>query len=77
MRAHFTTLDKPSQAIVQFTLTQHDYENIQYITKHLDLLNMLIKKYSTLDLYYPLFSDEQILAIPSSFILYCLCKFLK
>lgn len=32
---------------------------------------MLIKKYSTLTTQYPLISDEQIHAIPSSFVLDC------
>lgn len=71
MRAHFTTPDKPSQTIAEFMLTQHDYENIQYICKHAEILNKLIKIYSNLDLQYPIFSDEQIRLIPSSLILDC------
>lgn len=55
--------------IIQFTLTQHDYDNMQYIVKHTDLLNSLIKKYSNLDLQYPVFSGEQIHSIPSAYIL--------
>lgn len=54
---------------MQFTLTQHDYDNMQYIVKHTELLNSLIKKYSNLDLQYPLFSDEQIHTIPSLYVL--------
>lgn len=69
LRAHFTTPDKPSQTIVQLMLTQHDYDNMQYISQCADILNKLIKTYSTLDIQYPIFSDEQIQSIPSSFIL--------
>lgn len=71
IHAHFTTPDKPSQVIVHFTLTQHDYDNMQYICQHADILHTLIAKYSTLAITYPLFSDEQIAAIPSSFVLEC------
>ena len=69
IHTHFTTPDKPSQVIVTFTLTQHDYDNMQYIVKHTEILNALIKKYSSLNLQYPLFPDEQIHTISSSFIL--------
>jgi len=71
LNAHFATPYKPSHVIAQFVLTQHDYDNLQYIAKHAELLNMLIKKYSTLTTQYPLISDEQIHAIPSSFVLDC------
>lgn len=71
LRPHFTSAYKPSQILVQFTLTEHDYDNLQYISKHRDILNMLIKKYSSLSVQYPLFSHEQIYDIPSSFTLEC------
>lgn len=44
---------------------------MQYITKHANILNMLIKKYSTLPVQYPTFSDKQIHDIPNSIILHC------
>ena len=69
--AHFTTPYKPSQVIAKFVLTQHDYDNLKYIAKYSDILNMLVKKYSTLSIQYPFFSDEQIHAIPASFTLDC------
>lgn len=68
---HFKFLDKDSQVIIHFTLTQHDYDNMQYIAKNTEILNMLIKKYSTLNFEYPIFSNEQIHNIPNSFILEC------
>jgi len=71
LSAHFTTPDKPSQTIVEFNLTQHDYYNLQYIAQHAKLLNGLVKKYSTLSTQYPVFSDKEISAIPKSFILEC------
>ena len=71
IRVHFTTPDKPSQAIIQFALTQHDYDNMKYICKHANILNMLLAKYSTLDFEYPSFSDEEIASIPRSFGLHC------
>jgi|GEM_PF-1863801 len=67
--AHFTTPDKPSQAIFQFTLAQHDYENMQYICKNANILNTLITTYSDLKLRYPELSGEEIHAIPSSFVI--------
>jgi hypothetical protein len=42
---------------------------MQYICKHAEILNKLIKTYSTLNLQYPIFSDEEIHSIPSSFVL--------
>ena len=71
LSAHFTTPDKPSQTIIEFNLTQHDYYNLQYIAQYAELLNMLVKKYSTLSIQYPVFSDEEISAIPKSFVLEC------
>ncbi len=71
LHKHFRYQDKESKAIVQFALTEHDYDNMQYIAKYADLLNKLIKKYSILDIQYPVFSDEQIHIIPSSFVLEC------
>jgi len=71
LRAHFTTLDKPSQAIVTFDLTQHDYDNMHYIAENAQLLNVILKKYSTLSVHYPLFTKEQIYAIPHVFTLDC------
>jgi len=44
---------------------------MQYIAKHVDIFNRIIKTYSTLNIQYPPFSDEQIHAIPSLFILDC------
>jgi len=44
---------------------------MQYIAKNTEILNMLIKKYSTLNFEYPIFSNEQIHNIPNSFILEC------
>lgn len=49
-------------------LTDHDYDNMQYIAKYAELLNSLIKKYSTLDIQYPSFSYEQIRSIPNDLI---------
>ena len=42
-----------------------------YITKHADILNNLVKTYSTLDIQYPVFSDEEIHSIPNAFVLAC------
>jgi hypothetical protein len=44
---------------------------MQYISRHADILNALVATYSTLDIQYPLFSDEEIYAIPNSFVLEC------
>lgn len=71
IRKHSNYMDKDSDVITSFVLTQHDYENMQYIMKNRDIFNMLIKKYSNLNFEYPLFSDEAILAIPSAFVLKC------
>lgn len=71
LHPHFTTPDKPSHAIIQFTLTQHDYDNMQYISEHADILNAIIKKYSTLHYMYPIISDTQIHSIPNLFTLEC------
>lgn len=49
-------------------LTDHDYDNMQYIAKYAKILNALIKKYSMLDIQYPSFSYDQIRAIPNDFI---------
>ncbi len=71
IRKHFVFPDKPSEVIAQFTLTQYDYDNFNYIAQHTELLNGLIKKYSNLALQYPTFTKEQIHAIPSTFTLKC------
>ena len=42
-----------------------------YITQHADILNKLVRIYSTLDITYPVFSDEEIRSIPSAFVLEC------
>ena len=44
---------------------------MQYISTHADILNKLIAIYSTLDIHYPILSDEQIRGISSSFALEC------
>ncbi|HBB03765.1 TPA: hypothetical protein DCZ39_02560 [Patescibacteria group bacterium] len=75
LHKHFNFSDKDSQVIIKFILTQHDYDNMQYIAEHINILHMLIKKYSTLDFQYPVFSSEEINSIPSSFILECLFDF--
>lgn len=72
LHPHFGTPDKPSHVIIEFVLTQHDYENMHYISQHAHILNMLIKKYSTLSVYYPNFSDKELYAIPNSIVLPCL-----
>ena len=72
IRKHFAFPDKPSEAIIQFTLTEHDYDNLTYIAEHTALINTLLKKYSTLDFQYPVFSKEQIHALPKIFTLRCL-----
>lgn len=69
--AHFRYPEKPSQTIVEFALTQHDYDNMQYISRNADILNALVATYSTLNITYPKFSDEEIDAIPNSFVLEC------
>ncbi len=71
LHAHFRTPDKPSQAIVELILTQHDYDNMLYISTHADILNTLVATYSDLDIQYPKFSEQEIYAIPSSFALTC------
>ncbi len=71
LHKHFKYPDKDSYVIAQFILTGYDYDNMQYIAKHAELLNTIIKKYSTLDIQYPVFSHEQIHTIPSSFVLDC------
>ncbi len=71
LRSHFTTPDKSSQVIVHFTLTQHDYDNMQYISDHADILNRLVSTYSTLNISYPNFSSHEIQSIPKDFILAC------
>ena len=72
---HFKYQDKDSKVILQCKLTEHDYDNMQYIAKHADVLNALIKKYSTLDIMYPVFSHEEIYAISSAFTLECFFDF--
>lgn len=57
---------------LDLSLTEHDFDNMRYIAKHRELLNMLIKKYSTLDIEYPDFSHEDIHNIPSSFEIMCI-----
>lgn len=71
LHPHFTTPDKPSHLIVEFLLTQHDYDNMIHISKHANILNMLIKKYSTLDIRYPVFSQQEIRNIPNTFVFNC------
>jgi hypothetical protein len=71
MHKHFKYLDKDAQVVVQFTLTVDDYVNMQYIAKHADLLNGLIKKYSSLGIVYSSLSPEEISLISSSLTLEC------
>lgn len=52
-------------------LTESDYENMQYIVKHADVLNAIIAKYSSLSVQIPSFAHEEIYAIPSVFSLLC------
>lgn len=56
---------------MEFLLTQHDYDNMIHISKHANILNMLIKKYSTLDIRYPVFSQQEIRNIPNTFVFNC------
>jgi len=64
---HFSTPDDPSQVVLDIALTENDYDNMQYIVAHRNIFNMLIKKYSSLDIEYPDFSHEDVHNIPTSF----------
>lgn len=75
IRPHFASGDKPSQLSLQLILTEHDYDNLQYISKHRDIFTLLIQKYSSLSIQYPAFSHEQIHDIPSIFTLDCRVDF--
>ncbi len=71
LHAHFAYRDKPSELIIELSITEHDYDNMRYIIKHKDIFHMLIEKYSTLSIKYPDFCDEDIHNIPTSFVLHC------
>lgn len=71
LNAHFSTYDKDSQVLLRVLLTEHDINNMKYISQHRTLLNMLIKKYSTLTTEYYDFSCDDIDTIPSSLELLC------
>ncbi len=68
---HFRYQDKPSSVVVNFTLTEHDYDNMRIIAENTSLFNMLIKKYSTLNIQYPIYSVESVLLISSRFVVVC------
>jgi hypothetical protein len=58
---------------MDISLTEHDYENMRYIVKHKEILNSLIRKYSSLNIVYPDFTCEDIHNIPTCFSLQCTC----
>lgn len=77
LHKHFTSKNKKSQLIAHISLTEIDYDNMQYIAKHADIFNFIIKKYSTLDIQYPILSHEEIATISSLFIVDCTVDFSK
>lgn len=71
LRPHIASPKKTSRVILTVRLTQADYDNMRYIAKHAPLFNDLIKKYSTIDVQYPLWDFEKIDMLPSTFVLDC------
>lgn len=51
---HYDSLDKESRLYMEFVLTNHDYENIWFLSKYREKINALIAKYSSLNFEFPL-----------------------
>ena len=48
MYKHYSYLDQPSEVVVSFALTAHDYDNLSFLCGHLDEINTMINTYSTI-----------------------------
>lgn len=49
---HFQSTSKLSKIAISLKLNQYDIENIEFITKNYEILNEILKKYSTLDIEF-------------------------
>ena len=50
--ANYASPDKPSEAIVRLTLTDHDYDNLRFLCAHAEEINTLIREHSDLDIQF-------------------------
>jgi hypothetical protein len=49
---HFQSTSKLSKIAISLKLNQYDIENIEFITKNYEILNEILKKYSTLNIEF-------------------------
>jgi hypothetical protein len=68
---HFGSFDKPSEAIVRFTLTEHDYDNLRFLCEHTNEINALIKKYSMIDFAFPAMNIDDLVLDESTMTFHC------
>jgi hypothetical protein len=69
---HFGSSDKPSETIVHFALTEHDYDNLRFLCTYTKEINALIKKYSTIDFAFPDMNIDDLVLDESMMTFYCL-----
>lgn len=69
---HFSTPDKPAELMLRLRLTEHDYDNIRFLSTHTQEINELIAQYSTLDVVFPQVSVDEFIANEGNFTFHCI-----
>ena len=70
--ANYASPDKPSEAIVRLTLTDHDYDNLRFLCSHYEEINALIASYSDLDIRFSAMNIDDIYLAQSTMSFHCL-----
>lgn len=60
---HVDFHDHPSDVYLTIKLNKNDFENIHFVCSHEDIINNIIKKYSTLDIHFETLDIEKLLKI--------------
>jgi energy-coupling factor transporter ATP-binding protein EcfA2 len=69
---HFNSPEKPSEVIIRFTLTEHDYDNLRFLCEHGDEINALIKKYSTINFAFSAMCIDDLVLDESTMTFHCI-----
>lgn len=57
---HMSTPDKPSHAQITLILNQNDVDNLLFVIKYRDILQDIIRTYSSLDVSFPIVSPDAV-----------------
>ncbi len=66
MFANYSSPDKPSEAVVRLTLTDHDYDNLRFLCTHYEAINKIIREHSDVEIQFAAMNiDDIVLSEPT------------